>query len=135
MEEKLFKNNNFGDKFTTRNNKVVLFINSTNKKVLVVDQKGCKYFVDINGRRYTDTEDEMDIVSKYNVPITPEEINDECERIYHEGGFDIPEEVFCLNINCTYTDFRWGFEQGYQAAWKKLTGKDLVYSKDDKENK
>lgn len=65
-----------------------------------------------------------------DIKITPEEIYEECERIYHERGFDIPEQSFAFEINVTFTDFRWGFEQGYQAAWKKLTGKDLVYNSD-----
>lgn len=65
MEGNLFKEAKFGDKFLTRCGKVVLFINSVTEKTLMIDQKGCKYFVDINGNRYKDTEDDMDIVKKF----------------------------------------------------------------------
>ena len=138
MEGKnLFENVHFGDKFLTRNNRIVLFINSDGKRALMIDQKGCKYFVNLNGNRYEDTEDDMDIVCKIanKVTVTPEEIDEECERIYHKKGFDEPEQVFCLDINCNYTDFRWGFNEGYDAAWKKLTGQELICGKEyDKED-
>lgn len=97
MEGKnLFENVHFGDKFLTRNDHIVLFINSDGKRALMIDQKGCKYFVNLNGNRYEDTEDDMDIVCKIanKVTVTPEEIDQKCKRIYHEKGFDEPEQVF-----------------------------------------